>query len=135
MKKLIVLLTLLLMSTQSFSQNGLTPYPKQISESEFVIDLSLIKKLNYFKVDCDYFRNELEIQRKLVFHLEQKSVVQDTIISTQEKEIGLYKTLVNSKEQQIDVYKQELKVQKRKNFGNKLLLYGSLLLSGYLIVK
>ena len=47
------------MSTQSFSQNGLTPYPKQISESEFVIDLSLIKKLNYFKVDCDYFKNEL----------------------------------------------------------------------------
>ena len=116
------------MSTQSFSQNGLTPYPKQISESEFVIDLSLIKKLNYFK-------NELEIQRKIVFHLEQKSVVQDTIISTQEKEIGLYKTLVDSKEQQIDVYKQELKVQKRKNLGNKLLLYGSLLLSGYLIVK
>ena len=123
------------MSTQSFSQNGLTPYPKQISESEFVIDLSLIKKLNYFKVDCDYFKNELEIQRKIVFHLEQKSVVQGTIISTQEKEIGLYKTLVDSKEQQIDVYKQELKVQKRKNFGNKLLLYGSLLLSGYLIVK
>ena len=123
------------MSTQSFSQNGLTPYPKQISENEFVIDLSLIKKLNYFKVDCDYFRNELEIQRKIVSHLEQKSVVQDTIISTQEKEIGLYKTLVDSKEQQIDVYKQELKVQKRKNFGNKLLLYGSLLLSGYLIVK
>ena len=123
------------MSTQSFSQNGLTPYPKQISESEFVIDLSLIKKLNYFKVDCDYFRNELEIQRKIVFHLEQKSVVQDTIISTQKKEIGLYKTLVDSKEQQIDVYKQELKVQKRKNLGNKLLLYGSLLLSGYLIVK
>jgi len=26
-------------------------------------------------------------------------------------------------------------VQKRKNLGNKLLLYGSLLLSGYLIVK
>ena len=123
------------MSTQSFSQNGLTPYPKQISESEFVIDLSLIKKLNYFKVDCDYFKNELEIQRKVVFHLEQKSVVQDTIISTQEKEIGLYKTLVDSKEQQIDVYKQELKVQKRKNLGNKLFLYGSLLLSGYLIVK
>ena len=123
------------MSTQSFSQNGLTPYPKQISESEFVIDLSLIKKLNYFKVDCDYFKNEFEIQRKIVFHLEQKSVVQDTIISTQEKEIGLYKTLVDSKEQQIDVYKQELKVQKRKNLGNKLLLYGSLLLSGYLIVK
>jgi len=120
---------------QSFSQNGLTPYPKQISENEFVIDLSLIKKLNYFKVDCDYFKNELEIQRKLVFHLEQKSIVQDTIISTQEKEKDLYKTLVDSKEQQIDVCKQELKVQKRKNFGNKLLLYGSLLLSGYLIVK
>ena len=123
------------MSMQSFSQNGLTPYPKQISENEFVIDLSLIKKLNYFKVDCDYFKNELEIQRKLVFHLEQKSIVQDTIISTQEKEKDLYKTLVDSKEQQIDVCKQELKVQKRKNFGNKLLLYGSLLLSGYLIVK
>ena len=123
------------MSMQSFSQNGLTPYPKQISDSEFVIDLSLIKKLNHFKVDCDYFRNELEIQRKLVFYLEQKSIVQDTIISTQEKEKDLYKTLVDSKEQQIDVCKQELKVQKRKNFGNKLLLYGSLLLSGYLIVK
>ena len=123
------------MSTQSFSQNGLTPYPKQISESEFVIDLSLIKKLNYFKVDCDYFKNELEIQRKLVFHLEQKSVVQDTIISTQENQLLLYKDLVQSKEQQIEIYAEEVKKQKRKNFGNKLLLYGSLLLSGYLIVK
>jgi len=123
------------MSTQSFSQNGLTPYPKQISDNEFVIDLSLIKKLNYFKVDCDYFKNELEIQRKIVFHLEQKSVVQDTIISTQENQLLLYKDLVQSKEQQIEIYAEEVKKQKRKNFGNKLLLYGSLLLSGYLIIK
>jgi putative ubiquitin-RnfH superfamily antitoxin RatB of RatAB toxin-antitoxin module len=123
------------MNTLSFSQNGQKNYPYQISSDEFVIDINLVKKLNYFKTDCDFFKVDLETSKKLILQLEQKSNIQDTIILTQKKELTLFKDLVDSKQEQIGIYKKELKIQKEKNFGNKLLLYGSLLLSGYLIIK
>lgn len=74
----------------------------------------------------DYCQLELQQTKKLTQQLEAKITLKDTVIGKQDVQIGLYKELVKSQEKQI-------KTAKNKTLWSKILLYGSLLLNGYLL--
>ena len=97
------------------------------SDTTVVVLKNQIAKLvikDLIKGDCC----ELELQqtRKLVTQVEAKVVLKDTIIGKQDKQIELYKELVKSQEKQI-------KTAKNKTLWSKILLYGSVILNGYLL--
>ena len=71
---------------------------------------------------------ELDKVYLLVAQQDKKIEVQDTIIKNQDVQLKLKDIIIESKQEQIKIYKN-------KSLGNKILLYGSLLLSGYLIVR
>ena len=77
-------------------------------------------------VKGDYCELELQQTRKLITQVEAKVVLKDTIIGKQDKQIELYKDLVKSQEKQI-------KTAKNKILRSKILLYGSIILNGYLL--
>ena len=97
---------------------------------EKVVTLT-IEKARIVARDLESFKFEkIKTQNllKLVDQQEFKIQIQDTIIQNQIAEIKLKDVIIESKQEQIKIYKN-------KSLGNKILLYGSLLLSGYLIVR
>ena len=97
---------------------------------EKVVTLT-IEKARIVARDLESFKFEkIKTQNllKLTDQQEFKIQIQDTIIQNQIAEIKLKDIIIESKQEQIKIYKN-------KSLGNKILLYGSLLLSGYLILR
>ena len=97
---------------------------------EKVVTLSF-EKAKIIAKDLEKFKfTTLELDKVylLVAQQDKKIEVQDTIIKNQEVQLKLKDIIIESKQEQIKIYKN-------KSLGNKILLYGSLLLSGYLTVR
>lgn len=122
MKKLIILL---LFSATMFAQEK-----KEVVILEKKQAKSVVKDL----VEGDYCEKELSETKQLVTQLEQKVVVAEKETKNVENQNDLYKFLTASKDNQIDLLKKQLSEANLRKWGNRILLYGSLLLSGYLLI-
>ncbi len=96
--------------------------------TQVVLSSQVAKKIILDLTKGDYCEKELKETQKLVGQLENKVELQKTIIETKDKTEDLWEKINGEQE-------KELKKEKRKSVGLKILLYVSLGLNVVLAVK
>jgi len=138
MKKLIMLISLLLVSYLSFSQNATTIPADTIVPLKVPIAKLVIKDL----IKGDGAIEELKETQKILKLTQDKIVIKDTIISNLNTKISNLDFIIVEKDKQFSLERQkstelykELKQQKRTTFLYKVGTFVGLLFTGVLLVN
>lgn len=119
----------------SYSQDGSDSYPKLQSDGTTVVSADQVASLNVYKDECDFAKEELEATKVLVIKVEANSKVQDKEIKNLEGQNKLLGELKESKDDQIKILKDALSMEKLKKLGSKILLWASLALNLFLVIR
>jgi peptidoglycan hydrolase CwlO-like protein len=139
MKKLIMLISLLLVSYLSFSQTATTSIPADtIVPLKVPIAKLVIKDL----IKGDGAIEELKETQKILKLTEDKIVIKDTIISSLNSKISNLNFIIGEKDKQFGLERQkstelykELKQQRRTTFLYKVGTFIGILATGVLLVN
>ncbi len=123
------------MSITSFSQSGSEPYPKLQSDGTTAIAPAQVASLNIFKTQCDFYAKELDATRKLVVQKTEEVALRDKEIKFGNDKFLLQKEITDSKVEQIDILKTQLRNERLKKTGGKILLYASIAANLFLLTK
>jgi len=107
----------------------------QEKDSTITLSTRVAREIVKDLVKGDYCEKQVIAQKELITQLEQKIELKDTIISSFEHTERLNEQIKENYKTQLKNTEKDLRKANRKNIVNKILLYSSLALSGYLILK
>ena len=140
MKKLMLLMSLLLVTSLSFSQT----VTKEIVKTDTIVPLTIptAKLVIQDLVKGDAALVEIIELQKIIILTNEKLALKDTIISTMNSKISNLDYIIKQKEEQFKLEREkseslvkELKSKKRKTFLYKVGTYVGLVATGILLVK
>ena len=135
MKKLIVLISLLMLSLTAFSQKDTTTNTK-------TFPIPVVRQIMKDLLSGDSAKAQLQVTEKILFETEKKVVVKDSIISTLREKEANYIQIVNSEKQKFEIVETyskklelELKKEKVKNKFKSIVGTATIGVLAFLLLK